>query len=795
MPSWTIALLFGIALPAGFPALPPVLPIVAAAGVALALHWRWRHAATAWLLAATLGLCWGTGYGYRLLAGLIPPSEEGATLYLTGRIVGLVEATQAYGKPLQRFRFAVGECTGAEGKPCAVTPRLVQLRWAEAPSPSSDELWRLPVRLKRPHGLANPGGFDYESWLVAQGVGATGSVRDDEAAQRLGTARAWHPRTWRQQARSFLHARLASLPSRPLLLALLVGDGGALEQEHWRLLRETGTVHLFVVSGLHIALSGGIVLSLAGVWLKLPWSRGGRRHQLAAWAPALLVAGLYALLAGFGLPIRRALIMFAVAGLAAVGWRQRRTRDAWLLALLIVVALDPLAVVQSGFWFSFLAVAAILTAVVGHRDARNGELSPAASADVVALPPAIDTLSRAGRNWWRVQWATFAVTAPLLLGMIGSVPWIGLLANAIAIPLVTLLVLPLALLAWVLEPLVNADLLWPLWQGADALLRLLLTLLGWLQQQAAPWQWRPAGMGAVALVCAGASALLWLLPRPFPGRALAALLLLPALWPAVERPAPGTAWIHVLDVGQGLSVLVQSHRHDLLYDTGPVWGSGLTVAEVAVMPALQRLGVIGLDRLVVSHDDSDHAGGWRALAAGLPIATFWSGEPVGAAHETACEAGQRWEWDGVRFGVLHPRWRASRGNDNSCVLWIGTGESSGGSALLPGDIGVGIERQLAWDGALRPAGLLVAPHHGSAGSSSAALIAALQPRHVVFAAGYRNAFGHPAMSVQEAYEAAGARLYTTAASGMLTFELSPAGVQALPSWRERQRRYWHRRPP
>lgn len=777
MPSWTIALAFGIALPAGFPALPQMWLMILFANTALLARARFHHRLFTYVLALALGLCWGVGYGHRIVAGLLPPALEREPLTLTGRVHGLVEHTQSHGRPASRFRFSVDSCRLANGADCPVSLRRLQLSWYSDAAPMADQRWQLEVRLRRPHGFANPGGFDYETWLVAQGVGATGSVRHAGDNQLLAPARWWHPAHRRQRVKDRLSDRLAGMPSRPFLLALLVGDGSALDDAHWQRLRDTGTVHLFVVSGLHVALTGGLLLAAAALWRRTPASRGRRASYRIAWGAAAVGACLYALLAGFGLPIQRALVMFAVAGVATAGWRERRPRDAWWLALLLVVLFDPLAVLQAGFWFSFLAVAAILAVVVGRRGPRQPWL-----------------LARTARRWWQVQWATFAIGTPVLLMLAGTVPLISLAANLIAIPLVSLLALPLALMAALCELAWGGASL-PVWRVADGCLQWLWRYLGVLQDQGAWLQWRPAGWSGEALLLAMVAAGLALLPRPFPGRWLVAVLLLPLLVPPREPLADGEARVRILDVGQGLSVLVQTSGHALLYDTGPVFGSGTAVADLTVLPALQRLGVRRLDMLLLSHSDSDHAGGWRSVVGSLAVGATRVGEPVGAAGEMPCRGGDRWDWDGVAFHVLHPTWISTKGNDNSCVLWItATGPQAAalppGSLLLPGDIERGAERQLVWDNALMPADIVVAPHHGSRSSSSLAFVGATRPRYAIFSAGYRNAFNHPDAAVVDRYEAAGALPLSTAEEGMLQFRLHAGGVELERAYRRERQRYW-----
>lgn len=757
MRSVLLAMAIGIGAVAWFPHLPE--PIwLAALPAGWLLGWRWRRRPVSRAgLALILGLCWGVGYGYGIRAGLLPVELEQQELMLSGRVISLVEQGERFGRPMRRFQLQVERCRTLADEPCGELAR-VQLNWYEPVTLAGGERWRLRVKLRRPHGFANPGGFDQEAWLVAQRIGAVGHVVRSADNRLLAPPSPLRVASWRGRLHAHLDQRLQDAAQRPLLLALLVGDGSAIDTTQWATFRATGTVHLFVVSGLHIALTGGALLWLGRCGWRSPWCRSRRSAYLLGALPALIGAAAYALLAGFGLPIQRALVMFAVAVAALVSWREVRAADALVVALWLVLMGDPLAVQSAGFWFSFIAVGAILLALG----------------------------SAARWRWWRVQWAVFVASLPVLLVIAGEFSLLALPANLVAIPWTTLATLPLAFAGLAVEPV------WPtlasmLWRAADFTLQWLCFYLEWLQGFAAGGVWRPAQVGPAGIICAAVAAGLLLLPRGMPGRALWPVLLLPLLWPAATTVPVGVARVTVIDVGQGLSVLVETHRHRLLYDTGPAFASGSTAAELAVRPLLRSRGIAALDALVVSHRDDDHAGGWRVLQPLLRGPRLLVGEALGAPGESACRAGQGWRWDGVDFRIVHPS-AAMAGNDGSCVLQIDAG---GARALLTGDIGRRIEARLA--GELPAVVLLVAPHHGSRSSSSVALISATQPRYVVFSAGYRNQFRHPHPEVVARYRAHGAALFNTADSGALTFTLQGETVTDIAEHRARWRRYWQRR--
>jgi competence protein ComEC len=768
---WMPVMAAGIAVVALLPRLPPwwLMPLL----VLMTAIVAWRLPRVRYWLplpaALLVGLAWGIGFGHYLLAGLLPPELEREPLWLEGRVVGLVEPREYYGRPALRFELAVAHCALADGSPCATAPRRALLNWYDINTdtpPTTGERWRLQVRLKRPHGFANPGGFDYGAWQVAQGLGATGNIVRRAANQRLQEAGSG-PRTWRAQLHAHLDERLWRHSQQALMVALLVGDDNGISREQWATFRATGTVHLFVVSGLHIALTGGAMLLLVRSGGRLPLAASRRRGRWLAAALALPAATLYALLAGFDLPVQRALIMFSVAALAWAGGRSVRPLSVLLLALWLVLLCDPLAVMNAGFWFSFGVVATLFAVASGRRgDDSSG-------------------IGRPLREGLLAQWAVTVATVPILLGIGAQFPLTSLLANAVAIPVTTLLTLPLLGIGLLFDllRLPGADLGWQL---ANLSLQWLWEFLQWLAGVGARWQWHPAGIDGFALLLATAAALLWLLPRGVPGRWLALPLLLPLLWPPSQLPPPGSWRVTVVDVGQGLSVLVEEGARRLLYDTGPSFPSGSTAAELTLLPLLQRRGIDRLDTLVISHDDSDHAGGWPTLRNALPIDRLLAGEPRDEDAE-ACRDGLQWHWQRLTFRVLHPVHDRPAGNHASCVLLVDDGITS---LLLPGDIDRLAEGRLLAEHDLAPTTLVVAPHHGGRSSSSPRFVRALAPRYAIFSAGYRSHFGHPHPEVVERYRSTGARLLNTASSGALTFTIGAAGAIDLSEYRRERRRYW-----
>jgi len=627
---------------------------------------QWVARGLVLLACAGLGFGWAAWLAQQRLADQLPEASEGRDI----QVVGVVAALPQSFERGERFEFVVESVVGA---PRASVPRRIMLSWYhgwhedewhdddDGRAVRPGERWRLTVRLKRPHGNANPHGFDYEAWLFEGAIRATGYVRPHSEAQRLDAfvPRPGYAVEWLRDA---IRGRfLAVLPDAPyvgVLVALTVGDQRVIPNAQWKVFNRTGITHLVSISGLHVTMVAALFAALVG-WL---WRRSERLTlrlpaQQAAVLAGWLAALAYALLAGFAVPAQRTLYMLSVVALALWSGRNLGASRTLLLALLAVLVLDPWAVLAAGFWLSFGAVALLFfvgTARVGEARGWRAVLA----------------------QWGATQWAVTVGSLPLLLLLFQQFSLVSPLANAVAIPVVSFIITPLALLFAVLPwpPLLHLD---------HWLMTQLMLLLEWLAdgpfwQQAAP----PLG----ASLLAGLGVLWLLLPRGFPARWLGLCLLLPALfWPA-PRPPAGAAWVEVLDVGQGLAVVVRTAGHVLLYDTGPLYSAESDAGQRIVLPYLRAIGVDRLDALVVTHRDSDHSGGVVAVQDALPIARTLSSMPELAGER--CAAGQSWEWDGVRFTMLHPlagdyERRLPKTNNMSCVLRV---ENAAGSVLLSSDI-------------------------------------------------------------------------------------------------------------
>jgi len=731
-----MALAVGLLVPVFLPVLPPVGMMMLLPLVGLMLL-PFRSYPLAFLL---FGFTWACVSALWALNDRLPAALDGETRWVEGRVVGLPQTSEGV------VRFELADARSRHEK----LPSLMRLAWHAGPPLNSGERWRLAVKLKRPSGLLNPDAFDYEAWLLAQRIGATGTIKD---GQRLAEA-SW---AWRDSIRQ----RLLEVDTQGrggALAALVLGDGSGLSREDWQILQDTGTVHLLVISGQHIGMLAAVVyLLIAGLarygwwplrWPWLPWACG------LAFAAALG----YGLLAGFDVPVQRACVMVGLVLL----WRLRfRHLGAWwplLLAFNALLLFDPLASLRPGFWLSFAAVGILIFTFGGRLGAWNW-----------------------WQTWTRAQWLIALGLCPLLLALNLPISLSGPLANLLAVPWVSLLVLPPALLGTLLLPVpyVGAGLLWLAGGLIDWLFRGLSVIAGiwpaWISPSLPWWSLLIGSLGAVLL----------LLPRGVPLRPLGWPLLLILLAPPRERVAEGLADIWQLDVGQGLAILIRTRHHTLLYDTGPRFGD-FDLGQRVVLPALHKLGGERIDLMLLSHADADHAGGALAVSRGLKVTRVISGDPPGLPailRAEACESGRQWQWDGVRFQLW--QWSAAHdSNQRSCVLQI---EANGERLLLTGDIDTAAERALLESPLALPTHWLQAPHHGSRSSSSMALLRALRPHSVLISRGQGNSFGHPHPLVLARYRQQGLRIYDSAQHGAIHLRLG--GFQA-PWLMRQQRRFW-----
>ena len=698
------------------------------------------------------------------MADRLPTADLGEDFELTGTVTGF--PTAAPGQITFGLEVAAPRAPGV--------PQLVRLTWYDAPAGiwPGDTL-AVTARLRPPRGLHNPGGFDYEQWLLVNAYGATGYVRSGSAraAADLELEARW------RRFRGVLAERIAAATSdadgAALLTALALGERFRFTEQHWADFRRTGTSHLVAVSGMHVALLGIVVLVLVRwLWLRLPVPLASFDLEVAAGA-SLLATAYYAALTGFAVPAQRSLVMIAIA-LAAMLSRRRFSGSQVVAATLVVVLLfDPFAPLAASFWLSFVAVA-ILIALSAPRPLARAEAGP------------LRRFAHAALELASLQWWIGLSLLPLTAWYFGEISVVGPLVNLVAIPFFNACLVPLTVLAtlalsldslaaWA-APVVHAVALLAgiTVRALHAVAELRGAAVGWPLPPVAAF-----GIAALGVAFAVGSAGL-------PGRRCAWLALLPMWWPAVRLPPHGAARAVVLDVGHGLAVLVETRTHRLLFDAGPTAPSGFDSGEDIVLPALAADGRRGLDRLVVSHADNDHAGGAPAIVASFPNIDVLKGPDVGSLRGRPCVAGDEWEWDGVRFRILHPRADfGARGNDSSCVLKV---ETEGSALLVTGDI----ERlgETALPASSLAADVVVVPHHGSATSSSPAFVTAVGARVAIVSAAHANRWGFPRAEVRERWERGGATVFVTGDAGAVTVDLAPDGL-GISTQRELRHRYWH----
>ncbi|WP_449413148.1 DNA internalization-related competence protein ComEC/Rec2 [Pandoraea soli] len=909
---------------------------------------RWRHrsvVAVLALCAGVFGYSWAALRAEARLSDRLPVELEARDVMVVGVVSGLPASTDDG----RRFAFDVELAfvidDGCEAPVSAMVrstsdmrgdrrdadtraalcrevrvPRPIELVWpgrsrfggkwgpsgAATGSPHAGERWRLPVRLKAPRGFANWHGTDTELTALVRGIRATGYVRASsgrgEATRAMGPLRlqaetvpGYRFVAWRERLRDKLRAGLGpSARYGGVLIALALGERGDIAADDWQVFADTGVSHLLAISGLHVSLVAGVLAALVGTL----WRRAcGRHFSLPLWWPApkaaavagLLAAVAYGAVAGWGVPVRRAVGMVAILVFALLNGRMAAPSYVLAWALATVVALDPWAVVTPGLWLSFGAVAALVLgagreqtprvarrrgipavarspstasamgrALVDSRrpdecqdvqhyggerqsgdrhggerrqsDCRDGgrqagtcrdgkhQAGKCRGADRQDAEPQEGAIRRwraaALARLWPAARAQYAVTiglVPLTLAWFGSVPLLGPVANAIAIPVMTLIVTPLALASLML-PATMAH-----WALAVAH-AVVVWLADWLGMLAAwPWAvWRAAVAPPWAQAAAVGGVLLCLMPLPAAmrrpsgwrvGVRFAGFALLgPALLASPPRPGIGEFRVTLLDIGQGNAVLVETATRTLLFDTGPPLGRFNDAGRRVIVPYLRAHGIRRLDRLVISHAHDDHFGGALSVLRAYPSAQVMSSLPAthgvrrAAASHRTCLAGQQWTWDGVTFRFLHPDkgalregWGGRAGpNSVSCVLRVSNARHS---ALLAADAEAPQEQaMLARFGAGVRSDVLLAPHHGSLTSSTAVFIEAVSPTHVVFQAGYRNRFGHPRPGVVARYQAVGARIWQSVTHGGVRFSFTNDGIEAQ-SYREQYRRYWHAEVP
>lgn len=743
----------------------------------------------------TFGILWTSVFALYCLNQDLPKSLENRHLVITGTVDGLPQPFEEG----TRFQFHVEKA--ALEKQSVSVPENLMLTWGTkyhrtslsgVPDIQPGQKWQLNVRLKRPHGNANPDGFDYELWLFEQGIRATGYVNNDPRLPDknvLTDSFVSTPMNWVNRVRSVFRERIyRALPDSDyagVIVALVIGDQKAISQSDWEIFNRTGISHLVAISGLHITMISSLFALFVGALWRRSFFTGKEWPLILPAQKVAAIAGVvmalaYVALAGFGVPARRTLCMIIIVAIALWTGRLTRFSHTLLAAAGIVCLFDPWALLQPGFWLSFGAVGMILYACSG-RTGRTDE-------DLSRLNRFRHSLSTAART----QWAVTIGLVPLTMLFFGRISIIGPVANAVAIPLVSTVVTPLALIGSILPEPVNAYVL----TVAHFLTKMLAIFLEWLSSFSfAVWT---APASSFYLILFAAAGTFWMLaPKGWPHRYLGALCWLPLFCLTSSHPDYGQAHITVLDVGQGSSILIETQKHRMLFDTGPVYSGDSDAGDRVIIPYLTSRGIGLVDAIVVSHADTDHSGGLLTLTRKLPVKTIYSSIPPDStlgqtlSDNRPCIAGQEWEWEGVHFEMLHPSSddylnENNKTNELSCVLKVSTSKYS---MLLTGDIGKKEEEKMVIrNGRKLKSDVLIAPHHGSNSSSTWPFLFLVKPEYAVYQVGYLNPYHHPDYRAHARYELLGIKTFRTDTDGAVSILFSDdIGIEP---YRKKDVRYW-----
>jgi competence protein ComEC len=741
------------------------LPGLGWLSVMLLTPFLWRYRQLRPLAALIAGAAWSLLYASHALQQQLPPGLEGCDLILEG----VIDSLPMEQDRLKRFRMRVVSLRDGEDNPVELSH--VQLSWyGVRHTLRIGDAWRLKVRLKGPRGTRNPAGFDHERWLFVQRIDAKGYVREWSGNRPIeqNLVPSWIGRIRQEIARGIDHYT-SSAHGAALLKALAVGDKRSIDRDAWQVFTRTGTNHLIAISGLHIGIVAGWLLYLGG-WL---WRHSERLclgwPALKAGAViALIGATGYAALAGFTLPTQRALLMLVTTlGALMLGYRVQFGRSL-ILALFLVVLVDPLAPLSAGFWLSFIAVAVILWSIGGRQGSLPG-----------------------WRQGVRVQIYVSVGLLPVLYLFFSQASMISPVVNLLMVPWFSLVLVPLTLIGIPVLLFPGLAQVWFAWLGTLA--ETTFQSLDWFSAHNIAlsvlpeydvWLWLAALIGSMLI----------LLPIGIPGRWMGVWFCLPVLLTTPQRPDEGEFWFTLLDVGQGMASVIETRNHLLVYDTGPKSGMGRDAAESIIIPYIRSRGHDHIDLLLVSNGDRDHAGGLNSLQQAVPIREILAGEAEEIELARACQAGEQWSWDGVTFHLLHPPEGAHyrKSNDRSCVLQIRSGDWK---ILLPGDIEQEGEKQLLkQDHDRLKSQIVVAPHHGSKSSSTPGFVSAVDPQWVLFSTGYKNSYGFPKSEVVQRWRSLGAKTLNTAQTGAIEFRIGPGKKNLAPRlYRELNARYWHQR--
>ena len=709
-----------------------------------------------------IGFSWALFSAHLKLANSLDPEIESRDVVITGVITSVVETNEDY----SRFLINLESIKDSSGKTYA-PHGLTRLNWYKTDIiPAPGEKWQFKVRMKRPYGFMNPGGFDYEAWMLRQNIKATGYVKASQENIKLADSH----QHFIQKQRFNIANKLKQTLDKPLLglvLALTLGDRSQLDAEQWQVLTQTGTNHLIAISGLHLGLIAGFVYLIAYFFWRQFYCLTQRlpAPHFASFM-SFNIAFIYALLSGFALPAQRALIMLAVVLYALLQARRLLVSHVLSVAAVLILLLDPFAIIAADFYLSFMAVTFILYLSL-YRKNKNSVL----------------------KKWFVLQCLLSLCLIPILILWFKQIPIYGVLANLIAIPVIGFLIVPISLFALLF--------LFPFPTLSNSLYLIIekIYIIQWTWLELLSEQTHSiipvAATNNLTIFLAIVGVLILTMPKGLPGRHLGLFFFLPLLFPINTKLKQGEFDFNLLDVGQGLSALIQTQNHTLLYDTGARFSDRFNIGDAVVKPYLRQKGINELSILIISHGDNDHIGGAKSVINNFRVDKIISSVPrkLEAHNVVRCLAGQSWQWDGVLFEIISPELGSVlEGNNASCVLKI---SSPQGSVLLTGDI----EKQAEFNLLNRrksklASDILLVPHHGSRTSSMPAFISAVSAEHAFLAVGYKNRFGFPKQDIMARYDAQKVKTYVSYETGELSAKFRQTGLQ-IDEFRTKNRRFWH----
>jgi len=725
------------------------------------------------------GFIWATVIAYYSLSNKIPTELEGKDIVVTGVISTIPE------KIGRRTRFELVLDSVIYKNKSYISPRKIRLNWyGKSPILKPDDKWQLVVRLKKPFGYQNSGGFDYEAWMFQNKIDAKGYVRKSKLNILLQENKSWLSFTRaRYELKQKIH-KINHSVYRSIILALLIGDKSEIKDKQWQVFRKTGTSHLIAISGLHIGLIAGLVFFMSR-WLWGFYSNGVEiipSPKVAALC-AIVAAVIYSALAGFSLPTQRALIMLCVIMVSILFDIRAQSWKTLSIALLLVLVLSPFSVMNPGFWLSFCAVGIILY----FSKMKN-----------ISELKFVSTLY----SWSLIQIVIAVGLIPFVLLFFGETSIISPIANFIIVPVFSFIVVPITFIAGCIlfvSPTVSGLLFSVVVFVLDKTW-IFLEYLATLNFSTV----RIDFLSNIAFVLACVGVTLIFLPKKFPAKYLTPIFFLPLLFFKPESPEFGTAKMTLLDVGQGLAVVIQTEHHVLVFDTGPRFSNSFNTGKTVVVPFLKSKGISQVNYLIISHGDNDHIGGVKSVVDLINVNSILTSVPtkvvamIKSSNQKVpvelCNSDLQWHWDGVEFRFIHPSPQTTlKDNDASCVLQISSGQNT---ILLTGDIEAKAEQEIVDDSELNSglnllSTILVAPHHGSKTSSTQLFLDKVRPKYVLYAVGYRNRYRFPADVVSKRYKNLGAIEYSTSNNGAIVFILSAKEIKKPELYRESHRRFWH----